>query len=32
LAARRMAVVLARRCADRLIAVGTTAMRPVWPA
>jgi len=24
--------VLARRCADRLIAVGTTAMRPVWPA
>ena len=30
-AARRMAA-LARHCADRLIAVGTTAMRPVWPA
>ena len=27
-----LTAVLARRCADRLIAVGTTAMRPVWPA
>ena len=27
-----LTAVLAHRCADRLIAVGTTAMRPVWPA
>ena len=27
-----LTAVLAHCCADRLIAVGTTAMRPVWPA